>query len=141
VRQAGNDHERLVFTAAVGLIAYLGPLLGELRKEQRLNRVRIGFHLTERGKSESALGQFERGNSQPRDLDSVVEAYAEELGIEPLAIWRMALERYEATERPAAVAREVEAAARSSRRSAGGSERDAASKRSARRRAAGQSRP
>jgi transcriptional regulator with XRE-family HTH domain len=120
-RQTSAQPESFAFTPHMGVVQQLGTLLRELRDEQKINRVAIGarLHTKRRGKSESALGKFERAESTPRNLDAVVEAYSEELEVPIVEIWRLALERYERGEAPAGVERAVSAAARASRRASG----------------------
>lgn len=79
------------------MVAVLGAVCRELREYAGLDRSRIGYHLgpEARGKSAASLRRFENGQVQPQNLDTVIQAYADELGVSPVAIWREALERYE----------------------------------------------
>jgi len=79
----------------MGLVKWLGVVCKELREEQGLAHSRIGYHLREgKGGSESALRKFESGETQPRGLDKVLKAYAEELDTDPITITKMATERW-----------------------------------------------
>lgn len=48
------------------------------------------------GVSHSVISRFERAKGWPLNPDRIVEAYAEECGVEPLAIWRDAVDRLRA---------------------------------------------
>jgi hypothetical protein len=83
-----------------GVVRELGLLLRALRDAHGINRARIGYHLgRRRGGSDSAIGRFERGMAQPRNLDLVVAAYSTELEMSVERLWGLALEQYLAQSR------------------------------------------
>lgn len=53
-------------------------------------------HLAER--DQSAIYRFESGVSVPRDMETVVDAYAKACGVPPAALWAGALRRFEGVE-------------------------------------------
>ena len=90
----------IVLAPAVGMIRILGAVCGEMRREQKLAATRIGYNLRGgKGKSESAIFKFERGEHQPEALDELVAAYAYELEMSESAIWAIALERLRVEEK------------------------------------------
>jgi predicted transcriptional regulator len=64
------------------MVVHLGKALRELRRQKRIRLIEIAYPLR---KSEASMSRFEGGRVQPTDLDAVVNAYAAELDMEPLA--------------------------------------------------------
>lgn len=81
------------------MVAHLGHALRELRKAHKVRLIEIAYPLR---KSEASMSRFEGGRVQPVDLDAVVNAYATELGLEPLEIWAEALRLWREATTPAA---------------------------------------
>jgi transcriptional regulator with XRE-family HTH domain len=75
-----------------GPFAYLGPACRELRRERGVRLLDIAYRLR---RSEGTLSRFERGQSQPHDMDHVLWVYAEALRSRPAVIWARALELME----------------------------------------------
>jgi len=129
------------------MIYWLAQVAGEAREEADIKHVRIAAALNV---DQSTISRFEKGEAWPRDADAVIQAYAEELEIDPRVLWRKGLERWMAEESPSVerADRAVQAATSATRgqrqsppRSAGKQSakakvRAAGSQRSARRRAA-----
>lgn len=80
------------------MIQTLGEVCRDLREYAGLAHSRVGYHLgvEDKGKGETSLRRFEKGEVQPQRLDAVIQAYADEIGISPAAIWREAVKQYEA---------------------------------------------
>lgn len=68
------------------LIEHLGRAARMLREERGVEQWRVGA-AAHRG--EDAVRKFEQGRTG-QVLDTFVEAYAEELGLEPVEIWQLA---------------------------------------------------
>lgn len=81
------------------MIFWLARVAAEARSEADLKHVRIAAALD---MDQSTISRFERGEAWPRDADTVIRAYAEELGIDERELWRRALERWMAAESPSA---------------------------------------
>jgi transcriptional regulator with XRE-family HTH domain len=111
-----------------GVVRALGIVCRELREEEGSSRTVIAGRVGKRGRSEGPVAKFENGRSQPRDLDAMIEAYADALNHEALAIWEMGLDRVRAAGSPEAFEQEIEAVARQTQREAARSERAARAK-------------
>lgn len=84
------------------MVTHLARVARELRRGQDVRAARIAVALDG---SESRVARFESG-AQFRKVDEIVDAYAQELGVEPIDIWRAALKGWEADpEDEASVAR------------------------------------
>lgn len=73
------------------IIKTLGAVARELREKQGVLAVEIGARIRH---TEGVISRFERGETTPRDLDLMVQGYADELGIAPEEIWRLAIDRW-----------------------------------------------
>lgn len=67
-------------------IAHLGRAARTLREERGIEQWRVGAAAN---RGSDAVGKFEQGKTF-QTLDEFVQAYAEELGVEPIDIWRAA---------------------------------------------------
>lgn len=77
------------------MLKHLGLVAKEMRGKKRIRRSAIAARIK---KESPAIGNFENGKTW-QALDELVNAYAEELGIEPTDLWRAALENWEAERR------------------------------------------
>lgn len=93
---------------------WLAEVAREAREEVGIKHVRIAAALN---MDQSSVSRFEKGEAWPRDPDAFIQAYGEELGIDPRVLWQRALERWMAEESPSAerAGRAVQAAAEASR--------------------------
>ena len=67
--------------------------LRQAARELREARDRKQVHIAAGGDvDQSTVNRFERGESQPRDLDKLVEAYADDFDMDALDIWAHAIE-------------------------------------------------
>ena len=73
------------------IIKTLGAVARELREEHDVLAVEIGARIR---RTEGVISRFERGETTPRDLDLMVQGYADELGMAPEDIWQRALQRW-----------------------------------------------
>jgi len=96
---SGQSTDALRVRRVAGLLPHLGKAARTLRRERGIKLVRVGAALD---KTEAALARFERGEAQPNDLDATIQAYAEELDIDPIEIWQLALEYWDAADDPRA---------------------------------------
>lgn len=71
------------------MLHFLGPVCRRLREDSGTKAVRVAARVN---KSEAAVTRFEKGLTQPDDLDGMITAFSDELEIEPALIWRQALE-------------------------------------------------
>lgn len=69
---------------------HIGQVVRERRQAEHVKLVRVGAALD---KSEGSLSRFESGQVWA-ELDAVVTAYANELGVEPVELWAEAVERW-----------------------------------------------
>ena len=81
------------------MVKHLGQVCRELRagthplrEGARVKLIRVAYVLD---KSEATMSRFERGEVQPASVDNVVNAYADELGLEAFDIWVAALNRWQ----------------------------------------------
>lgn len=80
---------------AVGLVDELADVCASLRKEAGAREDDISYHLPlQRGRDPRTIRAFEEGRP-PKRLDDVVQAYASELGVPAVLIYRRALEQLE----------------------------------------------
>lgn len=71
--------------------------LAEACKRARENEGRIQVHIAASlNQAQSSVTRFENHDGQPRDLDAMVAAYAEDLDIEPVQLWTKALDLWTA---------------------------------------------
>jgi hypothetical protein len=75
---------------AGGILEHIGQVVRERRQAEHVKLVRVGAALD---KSEGSLSRFESGQVWA-ELDAVVTAYANELGVEPVELWAEAVERW-----------------------------------------------
>lgn len=76
------------------MIEFLSQVAKNARKQDRgkAGRVAVAARV-----DQSTLYRFERGN-WPANADQVIEGYAAELGIDPITLWRRAMEKWLASE-------------------------------------------
>lgn len=74
------------------------PYLGAAARDARIKAGRLQIHIAvELGaKTDATVRPFEQGKHWPRDPDAMVSAYARDLGIDPIDIWKDALKRWAA---------------------------------------------
>lgn len=102
------------------LIPHLAEVARETREDNGVSREEVAVAAR---KSADSVRYFERGE-QAATLDSMVEAYGEALGVDPLEIWERALKRAsEERDRERAELEAAEAEAASLRRGRGASAR------------------
>lgn len=77
--------------ACRAMLAHLGRVARHLRQERGVKLVRIGATIN---KGEGSLSRFEAGQNWS-EIERVVDAYAEELGVTPIELWRAALKEWE----------------------------------------------
>ena len=96
------------------MIHWLAEVAREAREEAGVKHVMIAAALN---MDQSSVSRFEKGEAWPRDADATIQAYGEELGIDPRVLWRRALERWMAEGSPSAerAGRAVQAPAEASR--------------------------
>lgn len=70
------------------VLAHLGRACLLARREAQLRQIDIAVVA---GVSHTIIGRFENGAGVPRDLDRVVQAYADECNVEAVALWTSAL--------------------------------------------------
>lgn len=73
------------------MLEHIGPAARDARERAGLKQIDIA---TAARVSHVAVSRFERAESWPRHPDALVEAYAAELGVEPIELWQAALERW-----------------------------------------------
>jgi len=67
-------------------------------KQARQERGRRTAHIAaERYVDQSTVTRFETGKAREIDVDAMVAAYARDLDLEPIELWRRALELWEAS--------------------------------------------
>lgn len=66
----------------------LGGVCRDARERRGLRAIDVAITA---GVSEATVSRFERGEGWPRDTDGMVAAYASELEVEPLELWRRAV--------------------------------------------------
>lgn len=82
----------------MGLIQHVGAVCAELRGKAGIKPEKIAVQLREgEGEGVTKVHRFEAGKSQPRDVNEIVMIYAAMTQTPYGAIWRRALERYEAS--------------------------------------------
>jgi hypothetical protein len=74
-----------------GILELIGRVARARRLERGIKLVRVGAAAD---KSEGSLARFEAGRNW-QELDRVVSAYAEEVGMSPYELWREALDLWE----------------------------------------------
>jgi hypothetical protein len=76
-----------------GMLRWLTTAARELRVANGLKPVDIAVAY---GSTESTIWRFEHRKGWPEHPDRMVEAYARQAGVEPLAIWERAMELWDA---------------------------------------------
>lgn len=74
------------------MLVHLGAAARAARKAHGRKQIHIAVRLDV---SEQTVQNFELGHHWPRNPDVTIRGYADELGIDPLEIWREALRRWE----------------------------------------------
>lgn len=103
--------------------------LGVVCREQREKRDRLQVHVAASlDRNQSTVARFERGDGWPQDPDITVAAYADDLDMDPVELWTLALERWQAEGRQPKLAelkerRDDEVAKRRARRASAGRRR------------------
>lgn len=70
--------------------------IGRACREQRVAKGRTqGNVAASLGVDSATVGRFERGERWSRDPDAMVGAYADDLDITPIALWALAIERWQ----------------------------------------------
>lgn len=75
------------------MLTYLGAAARDARIRGRRLQVHIAAEL---GVDQGTIRKFEQGKHWPRNPDAMVAAYARDLDIDPLDIWKDALKRWDA---------------------------------------------
>lgn len=73
------------------ILKTLGAVARELREAKDVLAVEIGARIRH---TEGVVSRFERGETVPRNLDLMVQAYADELDLDPADIWQMTIKRW-----------------------------------------------
>lgn len=76
------------------ILPYLGAAARDARHDRGRHQVHVAVELGAR--SDSTIRRFERGEAWPRDPDAMVQAYARDLDLDPVEIWKDAVARWEA---------------------------------------------
>lgn len=88
------------------MIYWLGEACKEAREQSDLLQVHIAASIS---RNQSTVTRFEGHEGQPRDIDEMVAAYANDLGLTPQELWARALKLWIAnSESDAATAGQVE---------------------------------
>lgn len=74
------------------MLAYLGAAAYDARRATGRKQIHIAVRLDV---SESTVRNFEKGRHWPRNPDAIVQAYADELGINSFDLWAEALRGWE----------------------------------------------
>lgn len=73
-----------------------GTMLSALAHVCRQAREQAGrkrYHVAARvGHTEKTIERFETGRTWPKDIEAMVDAYAQEAGLEPVELWLRAIE-------------------------------------------------
>ena len=72
------------------MIQFLAAVAKEARREAEIKPARIAVTIDT---DLSTIYRFEKGR-WPRDVDQIIAGYAEELEIEPIELWKVALARW-----------------------------------------------
>lgn len=91
------------------ILKTLGAVAREMREAQDVLAVEIGARIRH---TEGVVSRFERGETVPRDLDQMVQAYADELSVDAAEIWQRTVDRWRAQEANSPEQRAVAAARR-----------------------------
>lgn len=78
------------------MLSYLGDTLRDERNSRGVILAEIVATLKQRGvniKSDGPLSRFERNETTPRNLDAVVQAYADVLNVDWHDLWKEAFRR------------------------------------------------
>jgi hypothetical protein len=112
-----------------GMADHMIRWLAQAAQEARLEAGRLEVHVAAAlNRDQSTINRFEQGKAWPRNPDETIQAYADDLGVDPRQIWTRAIELWISAEKPSAdhAAEAVRAASsaaqdrkRSTRRSAG----------------------
>jgi hypothetical protein len=85
------------YVASVDALDAMLPWLATAAKQLREAAERKTVHVAASlDVDQSTIFRFEEGETQPRDLDAVIGAYADDLDIDPMRIWEMAMEMWKA---------------------------------------------
>lgn len=76
-----------------GMLHWLARAASEMRDEHDRKLVNIASSL---GRSESTVSRFEKAVGWPERPDAMIDAYADDLDINPIEIWSRALELWRA---------------------------------------------
>jgi transcriptional regulator with XRE-family HTH domain len=69
--------------------------LGQTVREEREQRNRLQVHVAASvGVSQRTVARFESGVAWPRDPELLVEAYGDDLGVDPADLWERAIVRW-----------------------------------------------
>ena len=71
------------------MIHFVAQAAREARLEAGRKQVHIAASID---RDQSMIARFERGAAWPRDVDKILEGYADDLGISALDLWKRALE-------------------------------------------------
>lgn len=74
------------------MLPHLGAAAKAIRRRHRVRQIDVALRL---GVSESTISHFERGLHWPQSPDITIQAYADELDLEPADLWREALRRWD----------------------------------------------
>lgn len=77
------------------MMRHLAAAAKSARVERGLNQSRIAAALGEGGRNQTGVTRFE-GMARTKDYDEMIGAYADELGIHPIEIWKRAITAWEA---------------------------------------------
>jgi DNA-binding XRE family transcriptional regulator len=77
------------------MLAYIGSVAREARKQHGRKQIHVAYTLDV---SESTIRNFELGRHWPRNPDATVQAYADELDLDPYDLWAEALRRWQQAE-------------------------------------------
>lgn len=73
------------------MLVFLGAECRTLRENAGIKAIHVAARLDS---SEAKVTRFEKGQTQPDDLDGMVTAFADELGVQPTVIWQGALKTW-----------------------------------------------
>lgn len=90
-----------------GMIFWLAHAAREARAEAGRKQVHIAAEID---RDQSVITNFEKGKTQPRELDRIIAGYASDLEIPEYQLWQRALEMWQAAQADDPLSQAVEAA-------------------------------
>lgn len=90
-----------------GMMYFLAHAAREARTEAGRKQVHVAAEID---RDQSVITNFEKGKTQPRELDRIIAGYASDLEIPEYQLWQRALEMWQAAQADDPLSQAVEAA-------------------------------